>query len=194
MTTNGSSAFAGNDELREVLRRAASALSAHGPEFALAGSYALWVYGAPEPVHDVDFVVAEPDADAAAKTLSAAGFSIARPPEQWLFKASVDGAVVDVLHRINGVPVDEDLIHSGEDREVLAVRMPVLSPTQVVIQKLRVLNEHHCDFEPLLPAVRAIREQVDWEQVQESTADNDFAAAFLLLVGRLGIRGFGIKD
>jgi hypothetical protein len=65
--------------------------------------------------------------------------------------------------------------------------MPVLAPTQVVIQKLRALNEQHCDFAPLLSAVRAVREQVDWEQVQKSTADNDFAAAFLLLAARLGI-------
>jgi Nucleotidyl transferase of unknown function (DUF2204) len=194
MTANGSSVFARNDELREALRRAASALTAHGPEFALAGSYALWVHGAPEPVHDVDFVVAEPDADAAAATLSAAGFDIERTPEAWLFKACTGTAVVDVLHRVNGVPVDADVIHSAETTDVLAVRMPVLPPTQVVIQKLRALNEHHCDFAPLLPAVRAVREQVDWEQVRVSTADNDFAAAFLLLVGRLGIRGFGITD
>jgi hypothetical protein len=190
MTANGSSMFASNDELREALRRAASALAANGPEFALAGSYALWVYGAPEPVHDVDFAVAEPDADAAAETLSAAGFRITRTPEEWLFKASVDGAVVDVLHRINGIPVDTELIHSGESREVLAVRMPVLSPTQVVIQKLRALHEHHCDFGPLLPVIRAVREQLDWEQVRAATADNDFAAAFLLLVERLGIARF----
>jgi hypothetical protein len=194
MTANGSSVFAHNNELREALRRAASALTAHGPEFALAGSYALWVHGAPEPVHDVDFVVAEADADAAAATLSAAGFDIERTPEAWLFKACTGTAVVDVLHRVNGVPVDADVIHSAESSDVLAIRMPVLPPTQVVIQKLRALNEHHCDFAPLLPAVRAVREQVDWEQVRASTADNDFAAAFLLLVGRLGIRGFGITD
>ena len=63
--------FARNDELREVLRRAAAAFNENGPEFALAGSYALWAHGAPEPVHDVDFIVAEPDAEAAAATLSA---------------------------------------------------------------------------------------------------------------------------
>lgn len=189
MTANGSAVFARNDELREALRRAASALAAHGPGFALAGSYALWVHGAPEPVHDVDFVVAEPDAEAAATALAKAGFTIERTPEAWLFKACVDGAVVDVLHRVNGVPVDADLIHSAEGRDVLAVRMPVLAPTQVVIQKLRALNEHHCDFASLLPSVRAIREQVDWERVRASTADNHFAAAFLLLVARLGITG-----
>ena len=192
MTASGSSLFARNDELRDVLRRAASALKAHGPEFALAGSYALWVYGAPEPMHDVDFVVAEADIDAAAATLENAGFTVTRTPEDWLFKARTGGAdeaVVDVLHRINGVPVDADLIHSNEAIEVLAIRMPVLSPTQVMIQKLRSLHEHYCDFARLLPAVRATRERVDWEQVRVSTADNDFAVAFLVLSDRLGITG-----
>ncbi|HEY2198986.1 MAG TPA: nucleotidyltransferase [Mycobacterium sp.] len=189
MTADGSSPFAHNEELREALRRAASAFKAHGPEFALAGGYALWVYGAPEPVHDVDFVVAETDAESAAATLSAAGFAITRTPEDWLFKASAETAFIDVLHRINGVPVDADMLRSGEDRDVLAIRMPVLTPTQVLIQKLRALHEHHCDFAPLLPVVRAVREQVDWEKVCAATVDNDFAAAFLMLTDRLGISG-----
>jgi len=39
----------------------------------------------------------------------------------------------------------------------------------------------------LLPATRAVREQVDWAVVRDATADNDFATAFLFLVERLGI-------
>jgi hypothetical protein len=190
MTVSRSSqplAFARDEELREALRRAASALNAHGPEFALAGSYALWAYGAPEPVHDVDLVVAEPDVDAAAATLATAGFTIDRPPENWLFKAGTDDVVVDVLHRINGVPVDAAMIRSADSRDVLAIRMPVLSPTQVVTLTLCSLNEHHCDFAPLLAAVRAVREQVDWDQVRAATLDNAFAVAFIVLTDRLGI-------
>jgi hypothetical protein len=187
MTADGSSVYPRNDELRELLRRAAAALKADGPEFALAGGYALWVHGAPEPVHDVDFVVAESDADAALATLAKAGFTVENTPEDWLFKASTDGAVLDVLYRVNGVPVDKALIRSAEDQDVLAIRMPVLSATQVVIQKLLALHEHYCDFGPLLASVRAIREQVDWKNVQRKTGDNPFAAAFLLLVDRLGI-------
>jgi hypothetical protein len=57
----------------------------------------------------------------------------------------------------------------------------------VLTQKLCALNEHHCDFAPLLPAARAVREQVDWDRVRARTADNDFAVAFLVLVERLGI-------
>lgn len=177
-----------NDDLREALKRAASAFKAHGPRFALAGSYALWVYGAPEPVHDVDFVVAESDAEAAEVTLRKAGFEIVHVPEDWLFKAYADDDVlVDVLYQLNGVSVGAAVLGSAEVLDVLAVRIPVLPPTLVVSEKLRSLNEHHCDFAALLPAARAVREQVDWEAVRVATADNDFAAAFLMLIDRLGI-------
>ena len=130
------------------------------------------------------------DADAAADTLEQAGFTIERTPEDWLFKACVgDDFVIDVLHRLNGVPVDAATIRSADELDVLAIRMPVLSPTQVVTEKLCSLNEHHCDFASLLPGVRAVREKVDWARVRADTADNDFAAAFLVLTDRLGITG-----
>lgn len=67
---------AGATPLRDALRGAASALKENGPRFALAGSYALWAYGAPEPSHDVDLVVAESDVEAAVATLAGAGFAI----------------------------------------------------------------------------------------------------------------------
>lgn len=175
------------DGLREALRRAASALKANGPRFALGGSYALWVHGAPEPVHDVDLVVAEADVELAVTTLADAGFTIERPVEDWLFKAYLDGALVDVLHRHNGVPVDAVMLDAAEVQDVLAIAMPVLPPMYVVTQKLLSLNEHHCDFQPLLPAFRAVRERIDWPRLREATADNDFAVAFLVLADRLGI-------
>jgi hypothetical protein len=175
------------DDLHDALRRAASALRANGPAFALAGSYALWVYGAPEPVHDVDLVVAETDVEHAAGTLASAGFQIVRPPEDWLFKATMGSAVVDVLHRVNRVVVDGALIAAADTVDVLAIPMPVLPPTVVLVQKLKSLHEHHCDFATLLPAARAVRERVDWPVVRAETKDNDFATAFLFLTDRLGI-------
>ncbi|OMB94725.1 hypothetical protein A5739_12625 [Mycobacterium colombiense] len=174
-------------QLRDALRAAASALKENGPRFALAGSYALWAYGAPEPSHDVDLVVAEPDVEAAVATLAGAGFVIERPPEDWLFKARIADTLVDVLHRINGVPVDTGTLDRAEQYDVLAIKMPVLPPTMVLVQQLRSLGEHHCDFAKLLPAVRAVRERLDWDAIRTQTADNDYAIAFLVLVDRLGL-------
>ncbi|GAA2548387.1 hypothetical protein [Mycolicibacterium diernhoferi] len=179
--------MATHEELREALRAAASALKEHGPRFALAGSYALWVSGGPEPVHDVDFVVAEVDTEEAATTLAKAGFRIERPPEDWLFKAHSGEVLVDVLHRINGVPVQAETLDCAEEHDVIAIRMPVLPVTFVLTQKLRALNEHYCDFAALLPGVRAVRERVDWAALRRDTADSDFAVAFLTLADRLGI-------
>ena len=177
-----------NEHLRDALKRAASALRAQGPDFALAGSYALWVFGGPEPVHDVDFVVAEADTEKAAATLRTAGFNIERTPEDWLFKACVgDDFVIDVLHRLNGVPVEAEAIEVAEEFDVLAVRMRVLAPTHVLTEKLNALNEHNCDFAALIPGVRAVREQLDWDHLRTATKDNDFATAFLFLAERLNL-------
>jgi hypothetical protein len=175
------------EQLRDALKQASSALKQDGPAFALGGSYALWVHGAPEPIHDVDLVVAEEDAEHAATTLADAGFRIERTPEDWLFKAYRDDMLVDVLHRLGGVPVDRDLLARAEEHEVFGLRIPVLPPSEVIVVKLRALSEHYCDFTTLLPAVRAVRERLDWPRVRKESADNDFAVAFLVLTDRLGI-------
>jgi putative nucleotidyltransferase-like protein len=176
-----------HDRLRNTLKVAASALKQHGPDFALGGGYALWARGAPEPEHDVDFVVAEDNADQAAATLHEAGFEVERTPEDWLFKAHSDGVFVDVLHRLNGTPVGPEVLSATDELEVIGLRMPVLRPTDVITTKLQSMSEHYCDFAALLPTVRAVREQLDWESIRRDTADSDFAAAFLFLTDRLGI-------
>lgn len=174
-------------QLRTALKRSASALKADRIPFALAGSYALWVHGAPEPEHDVDFVVPEANIEAAAESLRQAGLDVERPPEDWLFKVDVDGALVDVLHRLNGVPVSEELVARSEEYEILGIRLPVLPATDVVLTKLQALTEHYCDFASLLAIARAVREQLDWDLLRDRTAENPFAEAFLFLVERLEI-------
>jgi Uncharacterised nucleotidyltransferase len=173
--------------MRSALKQAGSALKADQVPFALAGSYALWVYGAPEGEHDVDIAVAESDVEDAAASLSAAGFEIERPAEDWLFKAHVNHTMVDVLHRLVGVPVDHDLLERAEEHDVLGVRISVLPPTEVITTKMLSMTEQYCDFGALLPDVRAVRERLDWDGIRAETADHPFAAAFLYLLERLDI-------
>jgi hypothetical protein len=173
--------------LRAALKYSSAALKADGVPFALGGGYALWVRGAPEPVHDVDVVVSEQDVSAAVNSLSEAGFRIERPPEDWLFKAWWEDSLVDVLHKLRGITVTRDLVASADENEVLGVRIPVLPPTPIVIAKLHSLSEHYGDFGAMLPTFRAVREQLDWPQIRAEVAGHPFAEAFLFLLERLEI-------
>jgi hypothetical protein len=178
---------AGEEPLRTALKRAAVALKEAQVPFALGGGYAAWARGGPEPDHDVDFLVAPEDAPRAEHALKAAGLAVEHPPEDWLFKVWDGDAMVDLIHRINGAPVTSDVLRDAQEMEVLSVRMPVLSATELVAEKLRALDEHECDFGRLLPVARALREQVDWGAVRRTSAGNPYAEAFLVLLERLGV-------
>ena len=173
--------------LREALKRTAVELKHGDVPFALGGGYAAWALGGPEPEHDVDFVVADTDREQAARVLQAAGLEVERPPEDWLFKVFLDGAMVDVLHRIGGDPVERELLERAVQTEVLSVRMPVLAATDLLAGKLLALSDHYCDFGKVLPSARALREQVDWDRLREQVGDNPYAQAFLVLVRLLQI-------
>jgi hypothetical protein len=175
------------DRMREALKLVAVALKEAEVPFALAGGYALWARGAPEPHHDVDFVVAEEDRERVAGILEERGLDVVDPPEDWLFKVFVDGAMVDVLFRANGVPVDHEYLRASDEMEVESVQMPVLQATALISSKLNALDERACDLRRVIPASRSVREQVDWARVAEDVAGNDFAEVTLILLGRLGV-------
>jgi hypothetical protein len=175
------------DALQDGVRMAAVALTQAEIPYALCGGYAAWARGAPEPSHDADFVIREDDVDRARTALAAAGLDVREPAEDWLFKAYHRGQLVDILFRMCGEPVSPELFDRTDVMEVLAVRMPVLSATDVFSTKLRVMNEHYCDFARLLPVARALREQIDWPRVRDEAADNPFARAFLYLLDELRI-------
>ncbi len=174
------------DRLREALKRVAVALKETGLPFALCGGYAAWSRGSTEPLHDVDFLVRERDAATAEEELRRRGLRVQRPPEDWLFKVHVDGVLVDVIHRTKRSSVEE-VLDRAEETEVLSVRMPVISATDVVVQKLLALDEHHCDLSAVLPTLRALREQVDWDRVRRQASPSPYAEAALFLLERLEV-------
>lgn len=180
-------ADAGTTPLREALKHVAVALKDIGVPFALTGGYAVWARGGPEPVHDADFVIAEPDAEDVRRALAERGLDVRQPPEDWLFKVWFEEAFVDVLHRMSSDPTTRADVEDADVMEVLSIEMPVLSATSVVVHKLNALDEHHCDFSRIIPVARALREQVDWEAVRRRTDGNDFAAAVLFLLARLEV-------
>jgi hypothetical protein len=172
----------GNEALREALKHVAVALKETGVPFALTGGYAVWARGGPEPVHDVDFVVADSDVEDVRRALTDRGLDVRQPPEDWLFKVWFDDVFVDVLHRVSSDPTTREDVQDADLVEVLSIEMPVLSATSVFVHKLNALDEHHCDFGEVIPVARALREQIDWADVRRRTSD-----AVLFLLDRLGV-------
>lgn len=179
--------------IRQALKRVAVTLKAADVPFALAGSYASWARGGPEPEHDADFLVRPDDVEQACAALSEAGLRIVRPAEDWLAEAYDDScdpaSLVDIIHAANRCDVDLDMIERAAAVEVDSVWMPVISATDFVLLRLQSLSEHSCDMAALLPHVRAPREQVDWEVVRREAKGTPFAEAFLLLTDGLGVTG-----
>jgi hypothetical protein len=108
-------------------------------------------------------------------------------PEDWLEKVYDQGRLVDLIFRPSNLPVDGPLLSRAEDLSVAAITMPVLTATDLVIMRLQAYTEKTCDFSEFLPVLRALREQVDWRQVADRTADSPYAYALMELLRRLGV-------
>jgi hypothetical protein len=177
------------EEIEASLKKAAAALRDAGLEFALAGSVACWARGAPQSRNDLDFVVRPQDAEQALEALQAVGMRGERPPEGWLLKAWDDDTLVDLIFGPSGIPDVDQLLSRAEVISVAALDLPVVHIDDVIVMKLFAFDEHACDYAGILSIARAVREQVDWEDVARRTEASPFARAFFQLLEGLEITG-----
>jgi hypothetical protein len=175
------------EEITETLKRAAAALRGADVPFALAGSVAAWARGGPSPSNDLDFAIRADDAERAERALAEFGMRTERPPEGWLLKAWDGDVLVDLIWDLEGLEEPDVLLERAEELSVQAVRMPVLRLNDVVVSKLCSFDEHDLDFAGALAIARALREQVDWRDVRERTAESPYARGFLALLEALEI-------
>lgn len=183
--------------LLRTLTRAVTALSQQDIAFAVAGGCAVYARGGPVTTHDIDIFLREQDVPSAAAALHHAGLRLEDPPESWLTKAYDGSVLVDLIFCPNDRPVDADFLARAESMQIGPTRAPVVTATDLMVDKLLVLDSHRCDFGPVLRIARAIREQVDWRQVYRSTEQSPYAAAFLnLLVGLaiVDLDNVGVRD
>ena len=174
-------------EIRESLKRVAGVLREADVPFLLAGGLAVWARGGPGTGHDLDLMLKRSDADRALAALAHAGMRTERPPEGWLYKAWDGDTLVDLIFEPLGMEVDDDLFARGEHLEVNAVPMVVMALEDVLVAKLKALDEHALDYERPLEFARALRERIDWQNVRDRTEGSPFADAFFTLVTELGI-------
>jgi hypothetical protein len=174
-------------DIEHALKRAAAALRRADVPFLLGGSLASWARGGPETRHDLDLMIRPDDADRALEVLREEGMRPERPPEDWLVKAWDGETLVDLIFCPKGMPIDDEVIARGELRSVLGLDIRVMALEDVLVTKLMALSEHALRYESLLQIARALREQVDWDDVRGRTDESPFARAFFVLLEGLAI-------
>jgi Uncharacterised nucleotidyltransferase len=171
----------------DTLKKAAGALRDAEVPFALGGGLAVWARGGAKTEHDVDFFVKPEDAERAQQALVEAGLEPETPPEGWLLKAWDGNVLVDLIYEPRGGPISDEWFERAEELDVYAVTMLVASLDDVVVTKLLALSEQNLDYSSPLEIARAVREQIDWDEVRRRCEDSPYATAFLVLVEELGI-------
>jgi predicted nucleotidyltransferase len=175
------------ERLLDAMKKAGGVLNEAGVPFVLGGGLACWARGAPKTEHDVDFLVKPEDAERAQEALAHAGMRAETPPEGWLLKAYDDGVLIDLIFDPQDGPIDDGTFARAEELEVHAMRMKVAALEDVLVQKLLALKEQEPDFSSVLELARALREQVDWDDVRERTQESPFAKAYFILLDELEI-------
>jgi predicted nucleotidyltransferase len=175
------------ERLLAAMKKAGGALNEAGVPFVLGGGLACWARGAPKTEHDVDFLVKPEDAERAQETLAHAGMRTETPPEGWLLKAYDGGVLIDLIFDPHDGPIDDATFERAEELEAHAMRMNVAALEDVLVQKLLALREQEPDFSSVLELARALREQVDWDEVRERTRESPFAKAYFTLLDELEI-------
>ena len=175
------------DDIVATMKRSVAALREDDIPFLLAGSLAVWAQGGPEKRKDLDFVVKPEDAERALTALEKAGMRPERPPEHWLLKAWDGDISVDIIFEPRGLEVNDDVIARGRELHILAMDVRVMALEDVLHSKLKAVDEHSADFSGLIGLARAVREQVDWEEVRRRTEDSPFARGFFVILEGLGV-------
>lgn len=174
-------------KLVATFKKTVKALDDAGVDFVVAGGLASWSHGGPKPTDDLDLIVRPADIDRGLEALAGAGMRTERPAEQFLVKAWDDDVLVDLIHEVAGVTVDDSHFDRAIETDVEAVKVKVQSPDDLLVNFLRVLGERHLDYETPLEHSRAWRERVDWAAVREAVKDSPYAGAFFTLAEDLGV-------
>jgi Uncharacterised nucleotidyltransferase len=176
-----------DDALAEAMRRAVSALEREEISYLLAGGYAAYARGGPPPNKDVDFLINADDIDRALGALQREGMRTERPTEQWLVKAWDGDVLIDLIFRASGLPDNEVVFNRADRLNVDGQMTNVMGLDDVMVTKLLSLDERALDYAPLVAIARSLREQIDWGELRDRTADSPYSGAFYALVEDLGL-------
>lgn len=122
------------DLFARVLGRAARALERENVPYAVFGSLVSDLYGRPAPSGDIDLLLRPGDADVGLDALAAEGFTTDRLDPSWIYKACLEGVLVDVIFRVKGdIYLDDEVLEHTRLVDLFGHDVRVISPEDAAL-------------------------------------------------------------
>jgi predicted nucleotidyltransferase len=152
-----------DEQIQRTLAETVSTLREAGVDFVLIGGLSTAAFARPRVTDDIDVFVRPDTAKRALDALAAAGFRTEVSDPHWIYKAFKHGVLVDVIFRSTGdLYVDDEMLRRADEQEHLDVRVPLVSPEDLLVIKAVAASEdcpHH--WHDALAVIA--RCQLDWD-------------------------------
>jgi predicted nucleotidyltransferase len=150
-----------------VLGRSVRALERQNVSYALFGSLVSDLYGRPAPSGDIDLLVRPGDGEAALDALEAEGFKTDRLDPSWIYKACLEGVLVDVIFRVKGeIYLDDEVIEHTRVVEMFGHDVRVISPEDAALIEA-VSNEAQSPDHWYNAVGIVARTDMDWDYLMQ---------------------------
>ncbi len=146
-----------------VLRAAIGALESNDVPYVLIGGVGSASLGRPRWTHDIDVLVAPVDADRALDVLADSGFDPERTNPHWIYKATMQDIVVDIIFRTVGdIYLDDEMLAHATGAEFCGVAARVAAPEdQIVIKAIAHDEQSARHWNDALSLIAST--DIDWE-------------------------------
>jgi Uncharacterised nucleotidyltransferase/BON domain len=126
-----------------VLADAIRVADGTGLAHAFMGGIASTALGRHRWTHDIDLCVRPQDARAMLLAFADAGYDTEETDQAWLYKATRDGVLVDVIFEsTGGIVLDDEMLSRVRQASFGQLRLNVLGPEDLLVIKAIVHREH----------------------------------------------------
>lgn len=130
------------DLFLRVLDDALDALHTADISFLLIGGIGSAVYGRDQGTRDIDVFVRPETARRVLEVLEARGFDTKEVAERWLYKATKDGVLVDVIFRSSrDILLGEEMLARSRVMPFRGRRVPLAPPEDLIVMKACAMSE-----------------------------------------------------